>query len=441
MAKKDLILAIDAGTSSVRAALYDHSARMLRGTLVKHERKLNATSDGGSEIDAEKAFRQVVSVIDDTLASAPAGSQITHIASTSFWHSLVGVDDTGRPTTPVLSWADNRSREHVSALRKDLDETACHNRTGARFHSSFWPAKLLWMCQTSPVIWRKTAKWLSFSDYIAMRLSGEIATGISMASGTGIFDIRKIAWDAQLRHHLKLKASQLPEIAEKPFRLNAVFARRWPALKNAVWLPTVADGAANNIGSGCTTKDTAALMIGTSGAMRVVFEGDPPPRIPSGLWCYRVDRERCILGGALSDGGGLYDWLRSTLALPKNAEAIIAKRKIGSHGLTFEPFLAGERSTGYDEFATGAISGLRTATDAVDILQAGMEAVGFRFAEILRQLESVTKIRSIIASGGALDASPVWTKMIAEILDRKISPSVEPESSLRGAVLLAVRNF
>jgi gluconokinase len=259
-----------------------------------------------------------------------------------------------------------------------------------------------------------------------------------MASGTGIFDTRKVAWDSQMQHYIKLKAAQLPEISEKSFGLNSAFAKRWPALSAAAWLPVVADGAANNIGSGCTTKDTAALMIGTSGAMRVVYEGDPPVNIPSGLWCYRIDRKRVVLGGALSDGGGLYDWLNAMLALPKDAEATIAKRKLGSHGLTFEPYLAGERSTGYNEHAVGSIAGIRTATTSVDILQAGMEAVGYRFAEIFRQLEGVTKIKTIVASGGAIKASPVWTNMIAAILDRKLTSSQEPEASMYGAVLLAM---
>ena len=84
------------------------------------------------------------------------------------------------------------------------------------------------------------------------------------------------------------------------------YARRWPQLGGARWFPAVGDGAANNIGAGCTTRARVALMIGTSGAMRVMWEGEPPAEIPVVLWCYRADRRRVIVGGALSDGGGLY---------------------------------------------------------------------------------------------------------------------------------------
>lgn len=439
---KELILGLDIGTSSVRAALHDHAGNLLPKTLVKNERTLNITADGGSEIDAEKAVRQVAAAVDDVLAAtAKSRGEITHVASCSFWHSLVGVDGEGKPITPLLGWADNRSRKYVDVLRKKFDETTIHNRTGARFHSSFWPAKLLLLRKEFPDVWDKTSHWLSLSDFVAMRLWGDFSTSVSMASGTGIFDVRECRWDAEMLRVLKIKPVNLPQISETPFTLNAKFAKRWPRLKNAKWFPAIADGVANNIGSGCVGRGKAALMVGTSGAMRVVYEGDPPKQIPPGLWCYRVDRKRVIIGGALSDGGGLYQWLTATLKLPKNAEAIIAKRKLGAHGLTFLPFFAGERSTGYDENATGAIIGLRTATDSIDILQAGLEAVAYRFAAILDQLNQVVKVNEIVVSGGALRESRVWTQIIADVLGRDLTVSAAKEASMRGAVLLALETI
>jgi gluconokinase len=441
---RKLILAIDIGTSSVRAALYDHAGSIIPKTLVKNERQLRRTSDGGSEIDAEKALAQLVATIDDVLKrSATVSGQITHVATSCFWHSLVGIDESGRPTTKVLSWADNRSRDQVAVLRRRFDEAEIHDRTGARFHSSFWPAKLRWLRKEAPEAFARTARWLSLSDYLALKLFDDPASSISMASATGIFDIRKCLWDAQLVKYLKLKTSNLPPLAGdgQTFRLTRKFARRWEQLAQAEWFPAIGDGAANNTGSGCVTKDRAALMVGTSGAMRVVYRGEPPHKIPAGLWCYRIDRERVVIGGALSDGGGLYEWLKENLQLPATAERIIAKRPPAGHGLTFLPFLAGERSTGYHENATGAVAGLTSTTDAIDIAQAAMESVGYRFAEIFDQLSEVTDINEIIASGGALRASQVWTKMIADILGRKITLVNVPEASLRGAVLAALERM
>lgn len=446
MVERKLILALDIGSSSVRAAFFDHAGNLLPKTLVKIERKLKATASGGSEIDADAAFRQVVAAIDGALAKAPKG-EITHVASCTFWHSLMGIDAAGKPTTPVYGWADNQSRDHVATLRKKLDERETHNRTGVRFHSSFWPAKLLWLqgrntSSSECVPLKETSQWISIGDYITLKLSGELTTSISIASGTGIFNLRENAWDTKLIRFLKIRHSQLPKIAldSDTFRINKKFAKRWPRLAIAEWFLPTADGATNNIGAGCVSSDTAALMVGTSGAMRVILN-KPPTHIPDGLWCYRVDHERAIFGGALSDGGGLLDWLRANLNLPKNADAIIAKRLPAKSPVAVKPHFAGERSTGYGENARGAILNLSMANDAVDIYQAAMEAIAVRFAEILRQIETVAPIQNIVASGGALHNSPVFTRIIADTIGRKITLSNTAEDSMRGAVLLALTHM
>lgn len=406
---------------------------------------MTATEDGGAEIDAGEAFGQIETAIDDVLEkSENIAGEIEYVAASSFWHSLVGVDEKGKPTTKVFGWADTRSREYVAVLREKLDENAIHNRTGARFHSSFWTAKLLWLRNEQKEVFAKTARWLSFSDFVALKLSGAAPTSVSMASATGIFDVRKLIWDAELLEYLKIETGNLPEISAddgNTFQLNSEYQKRWARLENARFFPAIGDGAANNIGAGCTRKSKAALMIGTSGAMRVAFAGEPPEKIPSGLWCYRIDRKRIIIGGALSDGGGLYRWLKDNFRLKPDddkTETEIANREPDEHGLIFLPFLAGERGTGYNEAASGAILGLKSATDTIDIVQSALESVAYRFAEIFDQLNDVSKIREIIASGGALRESPVWTQIIADVLAENMSLPDVREASSRGAVLLVL---
>ncbi len=441
---KELILGLDIGSSGVRAALYDIDANPIKDSLVKIERTLRVSVDGASEIDTDLAVNQVVTAIDQILIkSNEINGIIGHVASCSFWHSLVAVDAGGNHTPVVLGWADTRSRGFTDVLRNQFDENNVHNRTGARFHSSFWPAKLMWLRSEFPDAFSQATELMSFSDLLGLRIFDESATSVSMASGTGIFDARECKWDPELVAYLKLKPAMLPTIAadDQSFKLNKEYAQRWPRLAHAKWLPTIADGVANSIGSGCIDENRAALMVGTSGAMRVVYKGEPPRNIPDGLWCYRVDRERVIVGGALSDGGGIYDWLRRNLRIELSDDAIckeMACRGANAHGLTFMPFLGGERSTGYNENATGAIHGLTMAHDAIDILQSGMESVAYRFADIFDQLKSIFPDIVVVASGGALNASPVWTQMIADVLGRNLGLSTVPEASLHGAVLLAL---
>jgi gluconokinase len=216
--------------------------------------------------------------------------------------------------------------------------------------------------------------------------------------------------------------------------------KRWPQFKNARLFPAIGDGAADHIGSCGLGKNTASLMVGTSAAMRIAFEGDPPSEIPQGLWCYRIDNKRVILGGALSDGGNLYGWCKRNFKLPADAEARIRVRGAAAHGLNVLPFFHGERSPGYHEDACGSVLGLTASHDAIDILQASMEAVAYRLADIQDRLKKIARIKTVVASGGALAASRVWTQIIADVLGRDFKISDSGESALRGAVLLALES-
>ena len=428
----------------MRAALYNSAAQRLDETFVKNARQLVMTDEGGAEIDAETALLQTVAAIDEVLAKAGDNARkIKFVTASCFWHSLVGVSAEGVALTPVYGWADTRSAEFVKTLRAEFDESEIHQRTGARFHPSYWTAKLLWLKNDQPEIFPKISKWLTFPDFLALRFFGEAATSVSQASGTGIFDIRRCVWDEPLTSFLETAPEKLPRIADETetFRFNETWANRWQNLKNAQCFPAIGDGAANNVGANCVEKNKAALMIGTSGAMRVVYNGEPPPEIPAGLWCYRLDAKRVVIGGALSDGGGLYRWLKDVLKLTGTDDEIenqIAQNAPDSHGLTFLPFLAGERSTNWNAAARGAILGLNSATSAVEITQAALESVAYRFAAIFEQLNSICEIKTVIASGGALRESPVWTQIICDTLNKNLFLPDEREASSRGAVLFAL---
>lgn len=433
--KLPLILSLDIGSSSVRSCLFDAGLRMLPRSLVKIAHSSTTANDGSVEFDATGLIGRVESAID--MALSRANRPVDAVALCSFWHSLVGVDDRGRPITPVLTWADTRSREYTAILKERFDERIVHNRTGAHFHSSFWPAKLMWMRRELPDVWQKINRWLSLSDLLAERLFGESVTSISMASATGIFDQRQCDWDSELLRYLKVKRGQLPRIANdgEIFTITSKYARRWPQLADARWSPAIGDGAADHLGSCGPSPNTASLMVGTSAAMRVVLD-KMPRRIPAGLWCYRIDSKRVIVGGALSDGGNLYALIKKNFGLKGDVEAEISKRET-PEGLVVIPFFHGERSTGYDENARGAIIGMTAEHDGFDVLRAAMEGVAFRLADIYERLSTVTDIQTIVASGGAIRQSPTWTQIIADTLGQNLTVSDADESSLRGAALLA----
>ncbi|MFN2501165.1 MAG: gluconokinase [Pyrinomonadaceae bacterium] len=440
--QQPLVLALDIGSSSIRASVYDGAGNPIDSLSAKHDRQFHFDADGTAELDADDAVEQVARTVDELLGKTDQlGMEIEYVAVCSMWHTLVGIDERGRPTTKVFSWADSRSRKYADELKNGFNQDHVRSRTGSPFHSSYWPAKLLWLKSEFKSAYNATTQWLSFSDYLGLILFDETATSLSMASGTGLFDIRRCRWDEELASFLGVDTARLPAVTSEPRELNQKNAKRWPSLRRSKWFVSIGDGAADNVGAGCVTKNKAALMLGTSGALRVAYSGQPPKEIPKGLWCYRVDEQRVIVGGALSDGGGLYDWLRTNLILPHDAEKLIGQSGPGANGLTFLPFLAGERSTGYHGSASGAILGLTSATRPADIVRSALESIAFRFADILERISTVTQIEEIVASGGALRDSPVWAQLIADVLGRDLMMNGAAESSSRGAVLLALESL
>ncbi len=442
---RPLVLALDIGTSSVRGALYDEQGSEIEGTQARIARSLCTTSDGGAELGAKEAIEQTARTIDAVLARAgELDARIETVAVSCFWHSLVGVNADGRALTPVLGWADTRAARHAEELKQRLPERETHGRTGCRFHPSYWPARFLWLREEETEIYKGVQRWMSFGELLSFTFFDETTMSLSMASGTGMLNLRSRRWDEELLGVTGIRREQLPLIAEahKPLgKLKDEYARRWPQLRDARWFPAIGDGAANNIGAGCTTRAHVALMIGTSGAMRILWEGEPPPEIPSALWCYRLDSRRILLGGALSDGGGLYSWMNDALALSddlKETESALARMQPDAHGLTVLPFWAGERSTNWSTSASGAILGLTMHTRPLDILRAAMEAISYRFALIAHALKPHAPEAEIIASGGALGASPVWAQMLSDALRRSLHLSSVAEASSRGACLLAL---
>jgi gluconokinase len=400
------VLALDVGSSSARARGYDERAEHVAGMGAQRSYRSS---------DADELLGMVL----DTLE--PAG-RVDAVASSCFWHSLLAVDSTGRPLTPVLTWRDLRAASEAEELAASLDDVQA--RTGAPLHPSFWPAKLLWLRRTQADVFARASRFVSFADYVWLRLFGAPRTSLSMASGTGLLDLRTCAWDEPLLDALGLDPARLAEISDEPEERDG-----------APWFPALGDGACSNLGAGCVTRDRAALMIGTSGALRTIHEDADAPLRP-GLFRYRLDERRFVEGGSLSDGGSLHDWLERTLRVPDDASVV--DRPPGGHGLTFLALLGGERSPGWSAHARGAVAGLTFATEPIDLMQAALEGVAFRFADVL---ELMPEIRELVATGGALARNPDWVQVIADVLERPLVRSAVDEASARGAAVVALERL
>lgn len=436
------VLAIDIGTSSIRATLYGPGLQPLRqGTRIRYRWRVG--SDGSVEASPATVERAVAAAIDGALTGVRTSVEAVAIAA--FWHSLIGVDAQGRAVTAVMPWTDTRSGHEVAALRRRLDEPAIHARTGCRIHSTYWAPRLQWFADREPKTFRRARRWMTFPAYLERRWLGRDAESVSQASATGLFLHRSMEWDEELCAACGIAPDRLAPIVDvddESGRSSAAIARRWPQLRDARWIPAVGDGALNNLGANCTARGRAALMIGTSGALRQLWTADTAPAVPFGLWRYWLDRRRVVIGGALSNGGNFVAWMRSTFGLEDGAksaarvDAAVARVPPDSHGLTVVPFLAGARSPDYPVDASATIAGLRLATTREEILRAGLEAVGYRFLDVLQDLVTVTPVTQLVATGTALTASRVWPQVIADALGCPLTVPRDDELTSRGAAIV-----
>jgi gluconokinase len=440
-----LALALDVGTSSTRAQCFDERGHAVADAHARVAYEAAITADGGVELEPEALLAAVGETIDGCLARLGARRvDIRAVGASVFWHSLLALAADGTPLTPLMTWADTRSAPDADELRRRLDERAVHARTGAPLHSTFYPARLRWLRRTRPDLFQRAARWCGFAEYLTLRLSGALSASLSMASGTGLLDQTTGAWDGELLEVSGITADALPPISDRPTPgLAPAYAARWPALARVPWHPGWGDGACSNIGSDCTSPDRLALNVGTSSALRLIArEGFGAAATPAGLWRYRVDARRSLVGGATSEGGNVVSWCRRVLALPAEDDALeraLEQVPPDGHGLTALPFLAGERSPGWRADARAALTGASLGTDAVAILRAFMEAVAFRLGMVYERLVPLASPgHQIIASGGALHHSRVWASIVADVLGVPLHLSAEPEASSRGAALLAL---
>jgi gluconokinase len=393
-------LALDIGTSSVRALVFDAD--------------LAERDAARREYAGEDDPLRVAGLVREAVEEAAKDTSFDTVGASCFGHSLLALDDKGRPLTPILGWRDTRSAAAADWLSRRLDGVAVHARTGCQIHTSYWPAKFAWLADEQPEVFRRATRFVSFCDYVYEQLLGrDVPASLSMASATGLLNLNTRAWDQELLETLGLDPERLTEVSDEPVD---------------GWHTAALDGACSNLGAGCVGPERAALMVGTSGAFRTVYETEQPqPR--TGLFLHWLDERRVVEGGSLSDGGSLYRWVAQTF---KESAGSLADRDPDSHGLTFLTLLGGERSPGWHQHATGAIRGLTFATTPLDLRQAALEGVAFRFADIA---DLMPEVEEIVATGGALLKDEDWLQIMADALARPITASAVREASLRGAAV------
>lgn len=432
-------LAIDIGSSSVRAILFDRDTNLIEGSVVSRKYSFDVTSDGGSSVNADFLKELVEQCIDEVLTH-PAAKTIRAVGMDTFVGNLMGVDQAGKALTPIYTYADTQNSEDVEMLSQSVDMDRVHQRTGCRLHTAYHPARLHWLRRTQPEIFNAVDCWIDLGSYLYAAWFGAMACSFSVASWSGLLDRQALAWDEEWLQLLGLHQDQFPTLTDftnTQSSLMPAYASRWPVLREVPFYLAVGDGAVANVGTGASTLNTLAVTVGSTAALRILYSSpEQVPPVPKGLWAYRLDKDQHLMGGATSEGGNVFQWLKTmfpSLDFEREQENIM-ERSADSHGLTCLPLFNGERSPGWNSHATATIHGLRFSTTPTDVFQAALEGVALRLALIAGQLPTIPETINI--GGGAALSSLMWVQMICNAINRPVNLVQEAEPTAHGVALL-----
>jgi gluconokinase len=441
-AGEPFVLALDIGSSSTRTIPYDREANALTDAAATRSYTVRVSRTGAAELAGDELVEKAAQCVEETLSRlGRRATSLRGVSMSVFMHSPLGVDAQGDPTTPVIMWSDTRSVAEVEEVRRAFGGRI-HAVSGCPPHTSYAPAKFLWLRRHQPDVVERTHLWLSMGDFVLYRFFGRASSSRSLASSLGLLDVESGEWSREILDFLEWDRARLAPLAAhddgctgpvSPWRERLGIAGRVP------WFPANADGACSNVGSGASTAETYALNLGTSGAIRVL-DRTLPRRAPRGLWCYLTNDNRPYVGGAISNAGNLFAWLceRFRLTPTPDLDKALGRMEPDAHGLTMLPFLMGERSVGWAGQATAAVAGLRASTTETEVLRAALETVGIRLALILQRLRPVSPATGKVVGGGGFLRSPAWVRIVTDALGVPLYESGELEASARGAAIFAL---
>jgi gluconokinase len=432
-----LVLALDIGSTATRGGVHDASGRRVHGLQHKVPHAFTVAADGTSVIDPDQVTAEVEQVLDAVTGDPRLGTRIAGVAMDTFAASLIAVDAAGRALTPCLTYADSRSADAVTALQEELDEHTVQQRTGTRLHTSYHAPRLRWLATAQPHVVARAAAWWSLGEYVLARLVGQPLAGTSTVAWTGLLDRRTGQLDAELLAAAGVGAEQFspPLDGTQPAALPA--PARWPALARAAWFPVITDGFASNIGAGASDATVLAAATATSGALRVLLDGPADP-LPSGLWNYRVDARRTLLGGAINDVGRAVSWAQSTLRLGPAPAAVLTAPPSDATPLVL-PYLTGERAPGWVGGARAMFSGVSAATDADTLFRGIVEGVAITYARVADELHAAApRVVEVAAAGRVSNDQPDWLQILADVLGRPVTHVNRRRATQRGTALLAL---
>jgi gluconokinase len=450
----DVVIGIDTGTTATKAIAAGMDAEVRASASVHYP--LSVPGPGRAELDpGQLRDAATEALVDVAKQCRDNGDRVVAVSLSAFLHALVPMDADGSPLGPLVTWADARAGAQSQELVSSGRAKALQARTGTPVHPMSPLTKLAWWKANDPAKLRDTPRWGGVKELVLAGLASEpYLLDLSVASGTGLYDIHERHWDPEALEIAGVRADQLAEVVPTTHRL-----RLSSAVAAAAGLPAdtpliigAADGPLANLGVGATPAGVAAVSLGTSGALRTVV--DAPTADKAGrLFCYALTEDRWVIGGAINNAGSVIRWAGQAFAgsfdrpAAEGEDADVrdaallseaATVAVGSDGLLCLPYLLGERAPWWRAGLRGAYLGLRREHGRAHLVRAAVEGVCQQLALVRDTFadEGIT-VDEVRATGGAV-ASDLWIGVLAAAMDLPVAIADTPEGTALGACLLGL---
>lgn len=432
-----LYIGVDLGTSAVKLLLMDGEGKIQN--IVSKEYPLYFPHPGWSEQKPEDWYEQVMAGIRELIKDADK-SQVAGISFGGQMHGLVILDKDDNVIRPAILWNDGRTTEECDYLNNVIGKDKLSQYTANISFTGFTAPKILWVKNKEPENFAKIEKIMLPKDYIAYKLSGVHCTDVSDASGMLLFDVKNRCWSKEMCEICGVKEEQLAKIYESYETVGTVL----PEIAKELGIPEsckvvagAGDNAAAAVGTGTVGDGMCNISLGTSGTIFISSEKFGVDKNNALHAFAHADGHYHLMGCMLSAASCNKWWMDEIIRTKDYPAEQKGITKLGENHVFFLPYLMGERSPHNNPNARGTFIGMTMDTTREDMTQAVLEGVAFALRDSLEVAKSlgIPITRTKICGGGA--KSPLWCKMIANILNLKVDKIESEEGPALGAAMLA----
>jgi len=430
MSKMKLFAGLDIGTGGARIDVVTEELELKYENSIKYD--LFSPQEGWAEQEPEKIFEAVSTLLNEV--AEKFGQEDLYIIFCSVMHSIMAVDKQGNKLSNLIIWADSRGEKYRDKLGEVYDPDLFYSRTGCPLHSSYWPAKILWLKNN---ISEKIDKYVSIKEYIIFHLSGEWKTDYALASTSGIFNSLNRKYDKEIMEILALTENDLAKI----YSGHHIFKFKIGGREiNGILGST--DGALANLGAGSINKSKIVLTAGSSSAVRYTsseYTHDPEGR----AWNYFIDEDLYIIGEATNGAGVVFNWFKELLQyddIRKFSRENLPQIPYQGNEIIFIPTMMGERAPSYNEKTRGFFYGLSLNHSREDLVLAVYESIAFHLKLIYKDLRRLndTKQVELIMTGG-LGLTDHFMKLLSYLIGEiKYIPDYQQNTAI-GAAMMGIK--